>query len=67
MAFALSGTVRFLASLRNDSGGSIAAVALPGTTRFPGVAPNCKSMASALLCQYDQIIQKLGQGRYVRP
>jgi len=34
MAFALPGKMRFLASLRNDSGGGGMALALSGTVRF---------------------------------
>ena len=34
MPFALPGTTRFLASLRNDRGGGIMTFALPGTTGF---------------------------------
>jgi len=36
------GNTRFLASLRNDSGGGISSSALPGTTRFLAIARNDK-------------------------
>jgi hypothetical protein len=36
----MPGTTRFLASLRNDSGGVIKSFALPGTTRFLASAKN---------------------------
>ena len=46
MAFALSGTVRFLASLRNDNGGGVAAFALPGTSST--------FIAAIHHCRFDQ-------------